>query len=176
MLFRSVDPITAARLKPNDSQRISRALEVFRLTGLPLSSFQLNTATKSGAASARKYSAAALISLELNDRSWLHQRIAQRFDTMLAMGLVDEVKALRMRGDLHADLPSMRCVGYRQVWEVLEGTSPMTELRDKGVFATRQLAKRQITWLRSMPERQVVACDDPAGLQRVLDLVKTKLS
>jgi tRNA dimethylallyltransferase len=89
---------------------------------------------------------------------------------MLAAGFMDEVKALRARGDLHADLPSMRCVGYRQAWEALEGTSPMNELRDKGVFATRQLAKRQITWLRSMPQRHVVACDDPAALQQVLDL------
>ena len=171
-----VDPVSAARLKPNDSQRISRAIEVFRLTGLPLSSFQLKNTIKTVAASARIYSATALISLEPSDRSWLHQRIAQRFDAMLAAGLVAEVNALRMRGDLHADLPSMRCVGYRQVWEALEGTSPMTELRDKGVFATRQLAKRQLTWLRSMPERQVVACDDPAALQRVLQLVKQVLA
>ena len=90
---------------------------------------------------------------------------------MLAPGFMDEVKALRARGDLTADLPSMRCVGYRQAWEAIEGTSPMSEMRDKGVFATRQLAKRQITWLRSMPQRRVVACDDPTALQQVLDLV-----
>ena len=94
---------------------------------------------------------------------------------MLASGFLDEVKALRARGDLHADLPSMRCVGYRQAWEALEGTSPMVELRDKGVFATRQLAKRQITWLRSMPQRHVVACDSPDALQQVLDLAKANL-
>ena len=169
------DPITAERLKPNDSQRISRALEVFQLTGLPLSHFQTKNATESVAAYAHKYSDTALISLEPSDRSWLHERIAHRFDVMLAAGLIDEVKALRARSDLHADLPSMRCVGYRQVWEVLNGTSDMTTLRDKGVFATRQLAKRQITWLRSMPQRQVVACDDPTALQQVLDLVKANL-
>jgi tRNA dimethylallyltransferase len=95
---------------------------------------------------------------------------------MLAAGFLDEVKALRARGDLHADLPSMRCVGYRQAWEALEGTSPMAELRDKGIFATRQLAKRQITWLRSMPQRRVVACDDPNALQQVLDMVKVQLT
>ena len=170
-----VDPVTAERLKPNDSQRISRALEVFKLTGSPLSHFQTKNATKDIAARAYKYCPTSLISLEPSDRSWLHVRIAHRFDVMLAAGLIEEVKALRARSDLHADLPSMRCVGYRQAWEVLNGTSDMTTLRDKGIFATRQLAKRQITWLRSMPQRQVVACDSPDALQQVLSLVKTNL-
>jgi tRNA dimethylallyltransferase len=167
----TVDATTAARLAPNDSQRISRALEVFRLTGQPLSFFHQKNAIKKVAAGARTIRAGNLISLEPQDRAWLHERIAQRFDAMLAAGFLDEVKALRARGDLHADLPSMRCVGYRQAWEALEGISPMAELRDKGIFATRQLAKRQITWLRSMPERQVVACDHPDAVQQVLDLV-----
>ena len=90
---------------------------------------------------------------------------------MLASGFMDEVQALRARGDLHLDLPSMRCVGYRQAWEALDGLWPMAELRDKGIFATRQLAKRQVTWLRSMPQRRVVACDAPDALQQVLALV-----
>ncbi len=182
-----VDPITAARLKPNDSQRISRALEIFKLTGLPLSHFHHKNATENIAARAHKQADAALISLEPNDRSWLHARIAQRFDAMLAAGFLDEVKALRARGDLHADLPSMRCVGYRQAWEYLDsldsrealgidGTSPMAELRDKGIFATRQLAKRQITWLRSMSQRRIVACDEPTALQQVLGIVKEQLA
>ena len=171
-----IDPITAARLKPNDSQRISRALEVFKLTGLPLSSFHQKNATENISSRADKQADTALISLEPNNRSWLHTRIAQRFDAMLEAGFLDEVKALRARGDLHADLPSMRCVGYRQAWEAIEGTSPMAELRDKGIFATRQLAKRQITWLRSMPQRQVVACDDPTALQQVLSIVKAQLA
>jgi tRNA dimethylallyltransferase len=171
-----VDPISAERLKPHDSQRISRALEIFNITGLPLSHFHLNNTPESIAARAHKQAATALISLEPIARSWLHERIAQRFDAMLAAGFLDEVKALRARGDLHADLPSMRCVGYRQAWEALEGTSPMAELRDKGIFATRQLAKRQITWLRSMPQRRVVACDDPNALQQVLDMVKVQLA
>ena len=166
----AVDPVTADRLEPQDSQRISRALEVFMISGQPLAFFHQRNATNNIAGSSRKDCPGALISLEPADRSWLHARIAQRFDAMLAAGFMDEVKALRARGDLHADLPSMRCVGYRQAWEALEGTSPMNELRDKGVFATRQLAKRQITWLRSMPQRRVVACDDPAALQQVLDL------
>jgi tRNA dimethylallyltransferase len=175
-----IDPVSAERLKPNDSQRISRALEIFKLTGLPLSHFHLQHAAKNIAARADKQGdssvQASLISLEPADRAWLHTRIAQRFDAMLAAGFLDEVKALRARGDLHADLPSMRCVGYRQAWEALDGTSPMAELRDKGIFATRQLAKRQITWLRSMPQRRVVACDDPTALQQVLTLVKAQLA
>ncbi|NQW93319.1 MAG: tRNA (adenosine(37)-N6)-dimethylallyltransferase MiaA [Polaromonas sp.] len=171
-----VDPVTALRLKPNDSQRISRALEVFRLTGLPISHFQQKNTPENIAACAYKQCNSALISLEPSDRAWLHTRIAQRFDAMLAAGFVDEVKALRARGDLHADLPSMRCVGYRQAWEALDGTSPMADLRDKGIFATRQLAKRQITWLRSMPERRIIACDDPTALQQVLSQVDESLA
>ncbi|MES2878696.1 MAG: tRNA (adenosine(37)-N6)-dimethylallyltransferase MiaA [Pseudomonadota bacterium] len=174
-----VDPVTAARLNPADSQRIQRALEVFRVSGQTLSSFHTTKtiATQADGTGARgqNYSdllqkTSLLISLEPAERSWLHQRIAQRFDAMLAADFLDEVKALRARGDLNADLPSMRCVGYRQAWEALEGLWPMAELRDKGIFATRQLAKRQITWLRSMPQRRVVACDAPDALQQVLDL------
>jgi tRNA dimethylallyltransferase len=184
-----VDPVTAHRLEPNDSQRISRALEVFRLSGQPLAFFHQRNATKNIAACAHEQRATALISLEPVDRAWLHGRIAQRFDAMLAAGFIDEVKALHARGDLTPDLPSMRCVGYRQAWELLDALdaheasgasgnlSPkeLNELRDKGIFATRQLAKRQITWLRSMPQRRVVACDDPSALQQVLALVKAQL-
>jgi tRNA dimethylallyltransferase len=161
-----VDPVTAARLAPADSQRISRALEVYRISGQPLSSFQTRQADASNAPAHDPNS--LLISLEPQDRAWLHLRIAQRFDAMLASGFLDEVKALRARGDLHPDLPSMRCVGYRQAWEALDGLWPLSELRDKGIFATRQLAKRQITWLRSTPQRQVVACDAPDALAQVL--------
>jgi tRNA dimethylallyltransferase len=174
-----VDPITAARLKPTDAQRISRALEVFRLTGQALSSF--HTANSNAAQTATVADDRLLISLEPLERSWLHQRIAQRFDAMLADGLIDEVKTLRARGDLHPDLPAMRCVGYRQVWAYLEAnetrplsnTSALHELLEKGIFATRQLAKRQLTWLRSMPERHVVACDAPDALDQVLTLAST---
>ena len=171
-----VDPITAARLAPADSQRIQRALEVFRISGLPLSHFHAaNTAIKTEAARAESTGARALISLEPADRAWLHGRIAQRFDAMLAQGFLDEVQALRARGDLHLDLPSVRCVGYRQAWEALDGLWPMAELRDKGIAATRQLAKRQITWLRSMPQRQVVAADAPDALTQVLAAVDAAL-
>ena len=160
-----VDPPTAARLAPMDGQRIQRALEVYRISGLPLSSFH---ATKNIATQAINTWATALISLEPVDRAWLHARIAQRFDAMLAHDFLSEVRALRARGDLHLDLPSMRCVGYRQAWEALDGTLPLAELRERGIIATRQLAKRQVTWLRSMPQRQVVACDQGDPLAEVL--------
>jgi tRNA dimethylallyltransferase len=180
-----VDPITAQRLAPADSQRIQRALEVYRVSGLPLSYFHSakdaiqSVAEKSAATGAR-----ALISLEPLDRSWLHGRIAQRFDTMLEQGFVDEVRALRARGDLNPDLPSMRCVGYRQAWEALDaheasgaaGPLPTASLRELGIIATRQLAKRQITWLRSMPQRQMVAADQTGALDAVLRLVSVMLA
>ena len=170
----AVDPVTAARLEPRDSQRISRAIEVYRVSGQPLSSFHQRSAA-TATAHPDEQKAYALISLEPEDRSWLHGRIAQRFDAMLAAGFMEEVKALRARGDLYPDLPSMRCVGYRQAWEALDGASPMAELRDKGIFATRQLAKRQITWLRSMTQRRIIACDKPNALEQVLVAVKEAL-
>jgi tRNA dimethylallyltransferase len=109
-----------------------------------------------------------MLSLEPLDRAWLHQRIEQRFDDMLAQGFLEEVKTLRARGDLQIDLPSMRCVGYRQAWEALDGIMPMTELRDRGIFATRQLAKRQLTWLRSMPHRYIVQADSAQLVKQAL--------
>jgi tRNA dimethylallyltransferase len=168
-----VDAPTAARLSPNDSQRIQRALEVYRSAGRPLSSF--HSATKNIAAHADNSPAKALISLEPADRAWLHARIAQRFDAMLDAGFLDEVRALKARGDLHADLPSMRCVGYRQAWEYLDGESSAAEFRERSLAATRQLAKRQITWLRSMPQRGVAACDSPAAQADALALVDSLL-
>ncbi|MDZ7592473.1 MAG: tRNA (adenosine(37)-N6)-dimethylallyltransferase MiaA [Rubrivivax sp.] len=150
-----VDPVTAARLAPADAQRIQRAIEVWRLTGKPLSAWHQD-ATRH-APPAREL---PLVALEPKSRDWLHARIALRFDAMLAAGLLNEVHALRARGDLHAALPSMRCVGYRQAWQALD-TGRLDELRQTGIAATRQLAKRQLTWLRSMPDRRVVACDAP---------------
>jgi tRNA dimethylallyltransferase len=172
-----LDPITAARLNPADSQRISRALEVYRISGQTLSSFHTTKSVATDADTTRATGLktledpnARMISLEPVERAWLHQRIALRFDAMLAEGMMDEVSTLRARGDLHADLPSMRCVGYRQAWEALDGRWPMAELRERGIAATRQLAKRQITWLRSTPQRKVVACDSSDALDRVLAL------
>ena len=160
-----VDPLTAARLAPADSQRISRALEVFRVSGQALSSFQQNAVSTNVAFNALNI---PMLSLEPLERAWLHQRIEKRFDDMLAEGFLEEVKTLRARGDLQIDLPSMRCVGYRQAWEALDGIIPMAELRDRGIFATRQLAKRQLTWLRSMPQRNVVQADSPQVVQQAL--------
>lgn len=163
-----VDAATAARLAPADGQRIQRALEVWQLTGRPMSA--LHT-TKSIASSADWTSAGRLFSLEPEDRAWLHARIAQRFDAMLAGGLVDEVRALRARGDLTPEMPSMRCVGYRQVWDTLDGRAPLDTLRERGIAATRQLAKRQLTWLRGLPARQVTPVNDrssPDALARGL--------
>ena len=116
-----------------------------------------------------------MLSLEPDNRAWLHQRIEQRFDDMLQHGFLDEVRNLRARGDLSIDLPSMRCVGYRQAWEALDGTLPMAELRDRGVFATRQLAKRQLTWLRSMTERSVLQADGADVLPKALKWVDVQL-
>jgi len=153
-----LDPVTAARLAPNDSQRIQRALEVCTLAGKPMS--ELHEQREPGVDW-------PLFSLEPDDRAWLHERLALRFDQMLAAGLVDEVRHLRARGDLNAGLPSMRCVGYRQTWEALESGN-FSQLRERGVAATRQLAKRQITWLRSMPQRTVIACDRPNPLAELM--------
>ena len=168
-----IDPATALRLQPGDSQRISRALEVYRISGQTMSS--LHT-IKSEACYVYPTRARGtiypLISLEPADRAWLHARIAQRLDVMFADGFEDEVKALRARGDLHADLPSMRCVGYRQVWQALDGTAPLAEVRERCIFATRQLAKRQITWLRAMPQRRVVAADAPDAIEQVVQLAQ----
>jgi len=155
-----VDAPTAQRLSPNDSQRIQRALEVYRLTGQPMSAL---FASKTIANNADAVSRNCLISLEPQDRSWLHRRIAQRFDQMLAAGFMAEMATLRARGDLHPDLPSMRCVGYRQAWEAT-GEADLSTVRELGIIATRQLAKRQITWLRAMPTRHVIACDQGDAL------------
>jgi len=150
----SVDPQTAARLAPNDSQRIQRALEVFMLSGQPMSALLAAPRVVDDEAPYRFVP----IALEPSDRAVLHARIAARFDAMLAGGFIDEVKRLRARGNLDLSMPSMRCVGYRQAWEYLDGATGYDEMRDKGIFATRQLCKRQLTWLRGMPERIVVDC------------------
>jgi tRNA dimethylallyltransferase len=171
-----IDPITAARLAPADSQRIQRALEVYRISGKPLSTFHAEKAQRLAARSTDPVArTSALISLEPGDRTWLHERIAQRFDAMLQAGFMGEMRALRARGDLNPDLPSMRCVGYRQAWEALDGLWPMEQLRDKGIFATRQLAKRQMTWLRSMPQRIVVDAQHPDAQKLVVEQVKALL-
>lgn len=146
-----VDPQTAARLQPADAQRIQRALEIWHATGVPMS--QLIGGRKGGPPLRL-----VQIALVPGDRAALHRRIEARFEKMLADGLVEELGALRKRYALHAGLPSMRCVGYRQAWAHLEGEYDRATLRDRGIFATRQLAKRQLTWLRSTPDAIALDC------------------
>ncbi|WP_130618440.1 tRNA (adenosine(37)-N6)-dimethylallyltransferase MiaA [Dyella amyloliquefaciens] len=153
-----LDPAAAARIGPNDAQRIQRALEVIELTGRPLSEQQ------QGGSGERFPWRVLKLALLPADRAPLHARIAERFDAMLAAGFLGEVRTLRERKDLHADLPAIRAVGYRQAWEHLDGQTDAAEFRDRGVFATRQLAKRQITWLRSELDARVLD-PDRAGLQ-----------
>ncbi len=161
-----VDPETAALLKPNDAQRIQRALEVYQLSGQPMSALfkQQN-----------KYPLpyhVMQIALIPCERSKLHARIATRFVAMLKLGLVDELLALKEKYSLHPNLPSMRCVGYRQSWQFLAGEINETELSDKGIAATRQLAKRQLTWLRGMPEIIEFDCLSHNLAQQVLGAVR----
>jgi len=147
-----VDPATAERLHPNHSQRICRALEVYRETGTPLSEWQ-------GGQTLSSVAGFECIALCPEDRSVLHQRITKRLSDMFDAGLVDEVRALRARGDLHTDLPAVRAIGYRQVWEHLAGQTDLADCREKVLAATRQLAKRQLTWLRSWPDLTWVLTD-----------------
>ncbi len=177
-----LDPPTAARLSGLDAQRISRALEIIELTGRPMSALLSAGARQNANARADAISqtlairskvnnsiAASMefdwrvIALEPSSRSLLHERIAARFQAMIDQGLIAEVERLRAEPRIHADLPSMRCVGYRQVWEMLDGKLPSKELNERAIAATRQLAKRQLTWLRAMPERCTIDCTNPDG-------------
>jgi len=162
------DPLTAARLAPNDAQRIGRALEIYRLSGVPMSA-QLQQA-----ATILPYRLLQLALLP-SDRAVLHQRIAARFDAMLAAGLLEEVKALRKDYRLNAGMPSMRAVGYRQAWAYLEGEIDSKELREQGIAATRQLAKRQLTWLRSWPGAIELDCLSDDLFEQALKRVRQHL-
>ncbi|UFS57267.1 tRNA (adenosine(37)-N6)-dimethylallyltransferase MiaA [Comamonadaceae bacterium M7527] len=164
-----VDPVTAQRLAPNDSQRVQRALEVFEVSGKPLSQWHTQQDDSKGLN-------ITLLSLEPTDRAWLHQRINQRFEAMLDLGFEAEMLTLFERGDLNASMPSMRCVGYRQAWELLtllghlDGPAKPIWI-ERASAATRQLAKRQITWLRGMTKRQVIAANANNPIQAVIDTV-----
>jgi tRNA dimethylallyltransferase len=166
----TLDPVTAARLKPMDAQRIQRALEIFELSGKPMSELLAQRVKE------ELPFELASFALEPSDRKVLHDRIERRFDLMLEGGLLDEVKALRARGDLHIGLPSIRCVGYRQAWQYLDGEIDYQALRNTGIFATRQLCKRQLTWLRAMPERTVIDCLAPDAADQLLQQVLAKLA
>ncbi|KMJ89480.1 tRNA delta(2)-isopentenylpyrophosphate transferase [Achromobacter xylosoxidans] len=167
-----LDPVTAARLAPNDSQRIQRALEICQLSGQPMSALLGRQRAAAGDDDNRYLT----ISLEPSERAALHARIEQRFDAMLANGLLEEVRGLHARADLHPGLPSVRCVGYRQMWAHLDGEISLEEAREQGIAATRQLAKRQITWLRAQPERVIVDCLAADAVAQTIDAVAAALA
>jgi tRNA dimethylallyltransferase len=165
-----IDAVTAARLKPNDAQRIQRALEIYRVSGLAMSvllgqqtSYQLPY---------------QLIPLALipSDRKQLHQRIESRFADMLKQGLLDELEDLQRKYVLNSEMASMRCVGYRQAWQYLKGDIDKNDLLDQGIAATRQLAKRQLTWLRGMPDSIEFDCLHPQLNRQLLETVRIKLN
>ena len=159
------DPDTAARLAPNDSQRVQRAVEIYRSSGVSMSAWLARDAN--AAPSPYRF---VTFSLEPGNRLALHARIAERYRTMLKMGLLEEVARLHVRGDLHPGLPSIRCVGYRQLWEHLDGKVSLDTAVEQAIAATRQLAKRQLTWLRSDPERHAVDCLSAQAQDRIVEL------
>lgn len=168
-----IDARAATRIDRSDAQRIQRALEIFETTGRSMSDWLDDPPPRPPTGDAR----ILRIALEPADRTALHERIAARFDAMLAAGLVDEVRTLRARGDLTPTLPSMRSVGYRQVWQWLDAGRPIGELRAAGIAATRQLAKRQLTWLRAMPDRRIIdpfTTDAAAGVAQILETLENQ--
>lgn len=166
--LRQLDPVSAQRIRPGDSQRIQRALEVWELTGEPLSALQ-------GRAPERPLPGRPLkLALAPADRAVLHRRIAERFGAMLEQGLVAEVEGFHRRPDIHAELPSMRCVGYRQVWQYLENTIDYEAMRERGIIATRQLAKRQFTWLRAMDEVHWLDAQQTNILDATVDILRQR--
>ncbi len=171
-----VDPITAVRLQPNDSQRVQRALEVYEITGKPMSELLADAPSEDGREGSTIPEWIDLISLEPSDRSRLHQNLEKRFDEMLIGGLLEEVQLLRKNPDLHGDLPAIRSVGYRQVWEFLSGEVDQTEMRYKALAATRQLGKRQLTWLRAIAGRKTFDPFNPGELNAALEHCKQSLS
>ncbi|NQY48685.1 MAG: tRNA (adenosine(37)-N6)-dimethylallyltransferase MiaA [Colwellia sp.] len=162
-----IDPVSALRIHPNDPQRLTRALEVYRLTS--------NTLTQLTQIKGAKLGGNVLqLAITPQERSTLHERIALRYQQMIAMGFEQEVIKLKSRGDLHQDLPAIRCVGYRQMWQYLDGEFDHDEMIFRGVCATRQLAKRQLTWLRNWPDLHWLTTDDNTNLAQVLSLLDSK--
>lgn len=161
-----IDPVSAERLKPMDSQRIQRALEVFEISGKTLTQFWAEQNEQP-----LPYDVISFAVMP-KERKTLHKRIAQRYDIMMKQGFVEEVKTLFTRNDLHEELPSIRCVGYRQVWQYLKGEIDYDEMVERGIIATRQLAKRQITWLRSWPDLHWLDTEDPNLLQSALKILQ----
>ena len=170
-----VDPITAARLMPNDSQRVQRALEVYEITGQPMSTLLAESPSEDGREGSAIPGWMNLVSLEPSDRSRLHQNLEKRFDEMLSGGLMKEVESLRENLALHADLPAIRSVGYRQIWEYLAGETDLEQMRYKALAATRQLGKRQLTWLRAIAGRNTFDPFNPNELKAALEHCKRSL-
>ena len=170
-----VDPVTAARLMPNDSQRVQRALEVFEITGKPMSTLLAESPSEDGREGSAIPPWINLVSLEPSDRKRLHLNLEKRFDEMLSGGLMEEVETLRKNTALHADLPAIRSVGYRQVWEYLDGQIDWEQMRYKALAATRQLGKRQLTWLRAIAGRKTFDPFNPSELKAALDYCKANL-
>ena len=170
-----VDPETATRLKPNDSQRVQRALEVFEITGRPMSALLADSPSEDGREGSSIPTWIDLVSLEPSDRKRLHANLEKRFDEMLAAGFINEVKALRTNANLHADLPAIRSVGYRQAWEFLNGEIDAEQMRYKSLAATRQLGKRQLTWLRAISGRKTFDPFSPQEFNAALTYCKSKL-
>ena len=178
----AVDAETAARLSPNDTQRIQRAMEIYRLTGSPMSTLiqkplsrergERSEGGEAGWGEGEFPYRILPIALVPADRAHLHARIAARFKAMLELGLLDELRALRSKYPLHPNLPSMRCVGYRQAWQFMEGEINEAQLLETGIAATRQLAKRQLTWLRSMPDNIELDCLAPGLSQQADDAIQ----
>nr|WP_033416273.1 tRNA (adenosine(37)-N6)-dimethylallyltransferase MiaA [Hahella ganghwensis] len=174
--LQGLDPAAASKIHPNNRQRIQRALEVCLLTGKPFSSFwgaegaAVETDWNRSEETSLPYSVLSL-ALAPAERPVLHERIARRFDNMLESGLVEEVRGLYGRGDLSAELPSIRAVGYRQVWEFLDGVYGYETMREKGIIATRQLAKRQMTWLRNWPTARWLNSTDSQLVESTADLI-----
>jgi tRNA dimethylallyltransferase len=162
-----IDPDAASRISPNDAQRIQRALEVYALTGMSLTAFCQTHALKPVSYSMVN------VGIMPADREQLRQRIAVRFTEMLQNGLLEEVQRLKARGDLSADMPSIRAVGYNQAWHYLSGTLNQQQMTEKAIFSTRQLAKRQMTWLRSWPGLQAVAMEDTQLKHKVLQIISS---
>ncbi len=171
----SIDPETAARLKPNDSQRVQRALEVFEITGKPMSTLLADSPSEDGREGSSIPAWINLVSLEPSDRARLHANLEKRFDEMLAAGFMDEVKTLRTNPNLHSDLPAIRSVGYRQAWEFLDNQIDFDQMRYKALAATRQLGKRQLTWLRAIAGRKTFDPFKPEDLKAALDYCKSTL-
>jgi tRNA dimethylallyltransferase len=167
-----VDPETALRLKPNDSQRIQRALEVFAISGKPMSALLADSPSDDGREGSTIPAWINLVSLEPSDRKRLHQQLEKRFDEMLLAGFLDEVRSLKANTALHQDLPAIRSVGYRQAWEYLNGEIDAEQMRYKALAATRQLGKRQLTWLRAISGRKIFDPFNPKELQAAIDYCK----